>query len=133
MRKTLFTAIILTAGAMPVYSASAALRPVPGSFVAANGAGLLPVREPNDAQSRDDREAGRHEDRGGDRRSSNSRSPSQMEAREAGDAPRGKNGPHDRDRGDHSSSSRGDSFDRSGALLTREPAERPSHDGTEHP
>jgi len=137
MRKTLFNAVILAAAAMPAFSAGAALRPVPGLLTAANGAGILTVREGNETPRREDQRAGRQqdrrEDRGNDRRSANVGQGSQREAREAGEAPRGKDGPHDRNRGDRASNSRRDSFDPSAVSLSRDTVEASHQDGKEHP
>jgi hypothetical protein len=137
MRKTLFNAVILAAAAMPVFSAGAALRPAPGPLTAAHGAAILTVREGNETPRREDqradRQQDRRDDRGNDRRSSNAGPGSHREAREAGEAPRGKDGPHDRNRGDRASNSRRDSFDPSAVALTRDPVEAPRHDGREHP
>lgn len=135
MRKVLLVATILTTGALPLISAQAAPRFNVGSAMAANGAGLLTVREAKEAPRREDRRADRRQDR----HSSNA-APHQfgatgvMSAREASEAPRGKDGPHDRNRnGNHSSNTTPSGFDASGIMLVREAGERARGEGKGHP
>lgn len=97
MRKTLFVATILIAGAMPPMPSHAA----PGfnfdTSTVISRSGALTVRE-------------------------------------ASEAPRGKDGPHDRNRsGSHPSNATSYRSDPSGVMLVREAGERPRGEGGTHP
>ena len=119
MRHALFVTSILSVGAIPLISAEAAPRLILGHVASVGGSPALMVRDGSretarQEERRTDRREDRREDRGEDRledrhggnHSMNGMS-GIMKVREASEAPRGKDGPHDRNRnrnqGGHSS------------------------------
>ena len=128
MRKILFAATILAAGAMPLLSAEAATRFVIGGQTVTSDTGISTIREANEAPRREDRQA----DRRDGRHSSKAIPGTTTQAREASEAPRGKDSPTDT-RGRHSSNVMPGGFDPSGIVLAREAGEGPRGEGKGHP